>query len=45
VEELDDEGTLERIRDDVQDDFESAVQLAIDAPFPDPSAVDEHVYA
>jgi TPP-dependent pyruvate/acetoin dehydrogenase alpha subunit len=40
-----DAADLERIRDAVQAEIESGVQFALDAPFPDASEVDTHVYA
>ncbi|MBN1889535.1 MAG: pyruvate dehydrogenase (acetyl-transferring) E1 component subunit alpha [Thermoflexales bacterium] len=36
---------LERIEQDVRAEAEAAVQFALDAPYPDPSEVDKHVYA
>ncbi len=44
-EELADGDALESIRGDVRAEVEAAVQFAIDAPFPDPAQVEEHVYA
>ena len=45
AEELADEETFELIHKDVGGEIEAAAQFAIDAPFPDPSEVDKHVYA
>ncbi len=40
-----DEGELERIAHDVEADVAAAAEHALEAPFPDPSEVDKHVYA
>jgi TPP-dependent pyruvate/acetoin dehydrogenase alpha subunit len=40
-----DGGILEQIERDVQAEAEAAVQFALDAPYPDPGEVDQHVYA
>src|SRR5215211_8600678 len=40
-----DEGELERIAHDVEAEVAAAAEHALDAPFPDPSEVDKHVYA
>ena len=45
AEELAEETTFSRIHEEVGGEIETAVQFAIDAPFPDPSEVDQHVYA
>jgi acetoin:2,6-dichlorophenolindophenol oxidoreductase subunit alpha len=45
AEELAEESTFQRIREEVGGEIERAVQFAIDAPFPDPAEVDQHVYA
>lgn len=42
---LTDRAVLERIHADVKDLIDSAVQFAMDAPYPDVSEVDQHVYA
>jgi pyruvate dehydrogenase E1 component alpha subunit len=42
---LADESVLERIRTDVQAEIDSGVQFALAAPYPEPSEVDEDVYA
>ncbi len=42
---LTDRSILDRIHGDVQSEIESAVQFAIDAPFPDKVEVDQDVYA
>ena len=36
---------LARIKAEVREEVEAAVAFAIDAPYPDPAEVDEHVYA
>jgi TPP-dependent pyruvate/acetoin dehydrogenase alpha subunit len=36
---------LERIRTDVKAEIDSGVQFALAAPYPEPSEVDEDVYA
>ncbi len=40
-----DQATLDRIHADVKAEIEAGVQFALDAPYPDPSEVDQHVYA
>jgi pyruvate dehydrogenase E1 component alpha subunit len=40
-----DAGELERLREQVQVEIETGVQFALDAPFPEVSEVDQHVYA
>ena len=40
-----DEGELERIARDVEAEVAAAAEHALEAPFPDPSEVDKHVYA
>ena len=40
-----DEKTLARIEEEVRQEIEAAVQFALNAPYPDPSEVDQHVYA
>lgn len=40
-----DQETLARIHADVKAEIEAGVQFAIDAPYPDPGEVDQHVYA
>ncbi len=40
-----DEKVIARIESDVRRDIEAAVQFALNAPYPDPSEVDQHVYA
>jgi pyruvate dehydrogenase E1 component alpha subunit len=40
-----DEGELERIAHDVEAEVAAAAEPALEAPFPDPSEVDKHVYA
>jgi TPP-dependent pyruvate/acetoin dehydrogenase alpha subunit len=40
-----DAGVFEQIEKDVRAEAETAVQFALDAPYPDPSEVDKHVYA
>ena len=42
---LTDESVLDRIRADVRSEVERGVQFAIEAPYPDPSEVDQDVYA
>ncbi len=42
---LTDQAVLDRIHADVLSEIENGVQFAINAPFPDPSEVDEDVYA
>src|SRR5215218_5373133 len=39
-----DEAELERLADDLEAEVAAAAQHALDAPFPDPSEVDKHVY-
>ncbi len=39
-----DEGVLEQIEREVRTEAETAVQFALNAPYPDPSEVDQHVY-
>ena len=45
AEELAEESTFNRIHEEVGGEIEAAVQFAMDAPFPDPVEVDQHVYA
>lgn len=45
VEEMVDEATLERIQEEAGAEIEGAVRFAHEAPYPDPSEVDQHVYA
>src|SRR5437762_2284450 len=45
IEEVAEEATFQRIHEEVGGQIEAAVQFAIDAPFPEPSEVDKHVYA
>jgi acetoin:2,6-dichlorophenolindophenol oxidoreductase subunit alpha len=45
AEELAEETTFNSIHEEVGGEIEAAVQFAMDAPFPDPSEVDQHVYA
>ena len=40
-----DETTLERIRHDLTVEMDAAVEFAVNAPYPDPSRVEEDVYA
>ncbi len=40
-----DEKVFARIESDIRRDVEAAVQFALNAPYPDPSEVDQHVYA
>jgi pyruvate dehydrogenase E1 component alpha subunit len=40
-----DKKVLEQIEREVRAETEAAVQFALDAPYPDPSEVDKHVYA
>jgi TPP-dependent pyruvate/acetoin dehydrogenase alpha subunit len=40
-----DEGELRRIRDEVSAEIMAGVQFALEAPYPDVSEVDQHVYA
>ncbi len=42
---LTDQSVLDRIEADVQTEIEAAVQFAMNAPFPDVSQVNQHVYA
>jgi pyruvate dehydrogenase E1 component alpha subunit len=42
---LTDEAELERIDREVDDEVSAAVERAVQAPFPDPDEVEEHVYA
>lgn len=42
---LTDQSVLDRIHADVKSEVEKGVQFAIDAPFPDQSEVDQHVFA
>ncbi len=44
-ERLADEGMLEQIEQDARAEAEAAVTFALDAPFPEPSEVNQHVYA
>ena len=39
------EGDFEQIEEDVRAEVEAGVEFALDAPYPDPSEVDLHVYA
>ena len=39
------ESTLEEIRGEAQEEVEAGVEFALAAPYPDPSEVDEHVFA
>jgi pyruvate dehydrogenase E1 component alpha subunit len=39
-----DEGVLEQIEQEARTEAEAAVQFALNAPYPDPSEVDQHVY-
>jgi TPP-dependent pyruvate/acetoin dehydrogenase alpha subunit len=45
AEELAEEMTFSRIHEEVGGEIEAAVQFAMDAPFPNPDEVDQHVYA
>jgi TPP-dependent pyruvate/acetoin dehydrogenase alpha subunit len=36
---------LARIRRDIESEIQAGLQFALDAPYPDPSEVDQHVYA
>jgi len=45
AEEMTEEGALEGLREEVLAEMEAAVAFAIDAPYPDESEVDDHVYA
>ena len=45
LQEVADEATLERIHETVHGEIDRAVQFAIDAPFPPPEEVSQHVYA
>jgi acetoin:2,6-dichlorophenolindophenol oxidoreductase subunit alpha len=40
-----DETALERIEQEARDEVATGVEFALEAPFPDPSEVDQHVYA
>jgi pyruvate dehydrogenase E1 component alpha subunit len=40
-----DPGILEQIGGEIQSQMETALEFALNAPFPDPSMVDQHVYA
>jgi pyruvate dehydrogenase E1 component alpha subunit len=42
---LTDERVLEQIAGEVRTEAEAAVQFALNAPYPDPGEVDQHVYA
>jgi pyruvate dehydrogenase E1 component alpha subunit len=42
---LADEAGLERVDREVDDEVSAAVERAVQAPFPDPDEVEEHVYA
>jgi pyruvate dehydrogenase E1 component alpha subunit len=42
---LTDERVLEQIAGEVRTEAETAVQFALNAPYPDPGEVDQHVYA
>ena len=44
-EKMADEATLGKIDDEIQSQVQAAVQFALDAPYPDVSEVDQHVYA
>jgi pyruvate dehydrogenase E1 component alpha subunit len=41
---LTDTGVLEQIEREVRSEAETAVQFALNAPYPDPSEVELHVY-
>ena len=40
-----DEGSLHGLEEEIKKQIEAAVQFALDAPYPDVSEVDKHVYA
>lgn len=42
---LTDQSVLDRILTDVRSEVEKGMQFAIDAPYPDQSEVNQHVYA
>jgi pyruvate dehydrogenase E1 component alpha subunit len=42
---LADQSVLDRIQEDVRSEVEKGVQFAINAPYPDQSEVNQHVYA
>ncbi|HEY7323039.1 MAG TPA: thiamine pyrophosphate-dependent dehydrogenase E1 component subunit alpha [Candidatus Binatia bacterium] len=44
-EKMADDATLGKIASEIQSQIEAAVQFALDAPYPDVSEVDKHVYA
>jgi len=44
-EKLTDQSVLDRILTDVRSEVEKGMQFALDAPYPDPSEVNQHVYA
>jgi pyruvate dehydrogenase E1 component alpha subunit len=44
-EKMSDENSLSRIQHDLQNEIQAAVQFALDAPYPELSEVDQHVYA
>jgi acetoin:2,6-dichlorophenolindophenol oxidoreductase subunit alpha len=45
AEEMTEEGALEQLKEEIQAEVDAAVAFAIDAPYPDESEVDDHVYA
>jgi TPP-dependent pyruvate/acetoin dehydrogenase alpha subunit len=40
-----DRATLDKIQEELLAEMDSAMQFAIDAPYPDPSKVDQDIYA
>jgi TPP-dependent pyruvate/acetoin dehydrogenase alpha subunit len=40
-----DAGALERLEQEAREEVAAGVAFALEAPFPDPSEVDQHVYA
>jgi pyruvate dehydrogenase E1 component alpha subunit len=40
-----DRATLDKLQDDLITEMDAAVQFAVDAPYPDPSKVDQDIYA
>ena len=42
---LTDQTVIDQIEAEVKDEIETGAEFAINAPYPDPSEVDQHVYA
>jgi pyruvate dehydrogenase E1 component alpha subunit len=40
-----DQGMIDQIDRDIRDEMTAAVQFALDAPYPEPEEVTQHVYA